>query len=319
MDQDKRTLTFNQSKEDETKEFQNDLSITCIEDLPSEFVRRWERLILRYLPQLEKFNLECFAHVDGNPKYPIYSTLPNQFNASFWIKRQWILETEIFNRSIKYLVCPYRKRWYDDTQNKTFDSPVEFSKLTRLTVRSIRFRRCYQEAMVAIRRLSSVAQIYHLVMLKENFLTDALIEIMKLLPDLSTLKIRSLSLDQPTRLSFEESIIFDPTKFTSKITKAYLEKMNDIEQFYFLLELCPHMIYFKMNYLADMDIQHVLRCIITRIHYDRNDHLRLLCFRIPTTDNDDIIKKLEKMIIVEKLLLSYRIKRVLDNVYIEWK
>ncbi|CAF2918597.1 unnamed protein product [Rotaria sp. Silwood2] len=141
---------------------------------------RWERLILRYLPQLEKFNLGCFAHIDGNPKYPIYSALPNQFNTSFWFKRQWTLQTEIFNRPIKYLVCPYR--WYDDTKNKNFHSPVEFSKLTRFTVRSIRFRRFYQEAMVAIRRLSTAGQIYHLVMLKENFLMDALIEIIKSLP-----------------------------------------------------------------------------------------------------------------------------------------
>ncbi|CAF4709808.1 unnamed protein product, partial [Rotaria sp. Silwood2] len=64
---------------------------------------RWERLILRYLPQLEKFNLGCFAHIDGNPKYPIYSALPNQFNTSFWFKRQWTLQTEIFNRPIKDL------------------------------------------------------------------------------------------------------------------------------------------------------------------------------------------------------------------------
>ncbi len=45
-------------------------------------------------------------------------------------------------------------------------------------------------------------------------------------------------------------------------------------------------------------------------------HLRSLCFRIPTADNQ-IVKKLEKMIDNEKLLVDYTIKRICDNIHLQ--
>ena len=42
-----------------------------------------------------------------------------------------------------------------------------------------------------------VARIYHLVVVEDNISTDALIEILLKLPDLLSIKIRSLSLENP--------------------------------------------------------------------------------------------------------------------------
>ncbi len=55
-----------------------------------------------------------------------------------------------------------------------------------------------------------------------------------------------------------------------------------------------------------------------KIHHDCNDHFRSLCFRVPAAD-DQMIKTLQKIIDDAKLLINYRIKRVGDDIYLQWK
>jgi hypothetical protein len=57
---------------------------------------------------------------------------------------------------------------------------------------------------------------------------------------------------------------------------------------------------------------------LKKIHHDCNDHFRSLCFRVPAAD-DQMIKTLQKIIDDAKLLINYRIKRVGDDIYLQWK
>ncbi|CAF3868515.1 unnamed protein product [Rotaria sp. Silwood1] len=66
-----------------------------------------------------------------------------------------------------------------------------------------------------------------------------------------------------------------------------------------------------------MDFKFVLRYILKKIKYDCNEHLRLLCFRVPTAD--ETIEKLNRMINLEKLPWNFKIKRIAENLYFEWK
>jgi hypothetical protein len=154
-----------------------------------------------------------------------------------------------------------------------------------------------------------------LEILSENVHSNVLLETVNSLPELNTLKIHSLSLYEPRMLNDEELIILSSIEDTSQITKVYLEKMNEIKELDFLFELCPHMEYLKLDYIKHMDFKFVFRYIIK---HDCNDYLHLLCFRIPTA-GDEMIIKLKRMIHFEKLLFNYTIKRVADNIYIEWK
>ncbi|CAF5122996.1 unnamed protein product, partial [Rotaria sp. Silwood1] len=88
---------------------------------------RWEQLILRYLSQLKKFSLKYYEH-----KYLIYSEERSQFISSFWIERKLIFNVEINEYNILYLVCPYRKRWYEYK-----NSTVEYLKSTQLTIKYV--------------------------------------------------------------------------------------------------------------------------------------------------------------------------------------
>jgi hypothetical protein len=70
------------------------------------------------------------------------------------------------------------------------------------------------------------------------------------------------------------------------------------------------MVYFKVDDLSD--IESALQNIVEDIKLDRNNHLRLLCFHVPTAD-DEMIKQLEKKI------FNCTIKRVMDYIYLEFK
>ncbi|CAF2855218.1 unnamed protein product [Rotaria sp. Silwood2] len=123
---------------------------------------------------------------------------------------------------------------------------------------------------------------------QENVDVRTLIEVLSLFTELTTLKIHSLSLHEPTMLNSEELFILFSTEDTSKVTKVYLEIMNDIEDFNFLLKLCPYMKYFKVDSIKRIDFKFVLRYIFQKIKDDINDNLRLLCCPIPTTDDEMI-------------------------------
>ncbi|CAF4973866.1 unnamed protein product, partial [Rotaria sp. Silwood1] len=279
---------------------------------------QWEKLILKSLPQLEKFYLRYYERADRVYKYPIYNGEPNQFISSFWIERQWVFEAEINSESIIYLVHPYRKRWYENTQDKICNSSRDFSKSIRLTLKNVDSDDIEKLLTIATRRVLTVAQVYDLEIPKEKIFIGTLIEIVNLLPEINTLKIHSLSLYEPRMLNSEERCTFSSIKDTSKITNVYLEKMNEIEEFSFLSELCPYMESFKVDYIKHIDFKFVLRYIFKKIKEDCNDCLCVLCFRIPTVD-DEMIRKLKRMINFEKILFNYTIKRVTDYIYIEWE
>ncbi|CAF2707002.1 unnamed protein product [Rotaria sp. Silwood2] len=164
----------------------------------------------------------------------------------------------------------------------------------------------------------TIAQIYHLEISEENVYVNALIATISLLPELKTLKIHSLSLHKPIMLDSEELISNLSMNYTSKVRKVYLQTMYEIQEFSILLNLCPYMEYLKVDYTEKMDFTFVLRYILKKIKYDCNEHLRLLCFRVPTAD-DETIEKLNRMINLEKLPWNFKIKRVAENLYFEWK
>jgi hypothetical protein len=154
---------------------------------------------------------------------------------------------------------------------------------------------------------------------EEKIFIDILIQITNSLFQLNTMKIHSLSLDQPTDSETEEFIIFPSTKSTNQITKVYLEKMFAIEEVYSLMKLCPYMSCLKINSFDNMNVVVFVRNILEKIHRDSNQYLRLPCFCAPAAADDSMIKILEKMKNDEKWIDNYTIKRVDDHIYLQWK
>jgi len=162
--------------------------------------------------------------------------------------------------------------------------------------------------------ISSVSEINHLEIYEEVY-TDMLIQILLLLPELHSLKICSLPYSNSIYMNDESIKLLSLLTYQNQITKVYLNKMTNIEEIYFLIKLCPRMIYLKVDFLNNINIELFVRLILMKIS---NHQLRLLSFRVIAAD-DQIIQKLNKMIHFEKLLLDYTIKRILNDIYLQWK
>ncbi|CAF4214467.1 unnamed protein product [Rotaria sp. Silwood2] len=195
------------------------------------------------------------------------------------------------------MLISFRKRWYENTQDKICNSSLDLFKSTRLTLRYADSDDIEELMTVATRGVLTVAQVYDLEIPEEKIFIGAFIKILNLLPELKTLKMHSLSYYEPRILYSEELFISSSTEDTSKITNVCLEKMNEILRIFFSVGI---MSLYGMS------------------QKDCNDRLCLLCFRIPTVD-DEMIRKLKRMINFEKLLFNYTIKRVADFIYIEWE
>ncbi|CAF1344341.1 unnamed protein product [Adineta steineri] len=281
---------------------------------------QWEELIINYLPHLEKFSLVIYEHLEGSLRPSPCIEEPIQFNSSFWIERQMIVNTAIEDGFIKYSIQPLKKRWYEDTHDKIINSSVKHSQSNQLSF-DLYSILCGESDEALIERIyytSSVSLFYHVEISFDKICIGLLIQIIDILPQLISLKLHSLSLTKPTKLSSKEIDSLSSRKNTSQIKYVYLEKMIKIEDIDFLMKLCPSMVYLKIDYENKINVEIFVRNILKKIDCKLNQHLHGLCFHIPTADNE-MIKKFQNMIDSEKLLVNYTIQRDGENIYLQWK
>jgi len=192
---------------------------------------------------------------------------------------------------------------------------VNRSKLTRLNIKDIPYLNTKEFLTKYIKRILTIAQIYHLD-ISEKISFRLLLDIIDLLPELNTLKINSITLGES--LSDEERYMMCLILNRSQITKVYLEEIEYIKEVFILMILCPRIVYLEINYVDQIDIEFILRCIFEEDLHEFSDQLRSICFRILAADKN-MIQKLQKMINDEKLLTDYTIERALDKIYLQWK
>lgn len=60
--------------------------ITYSEDIDYLDANRWEKLIMKYFPQLKEFYFQYDESLDFENKSTIYLGQPNEFASSFWIE-----------------------------------------------------------------------------------------------------------------------------------------------------------------------------------------------------------------------------------------
>ncbi|CAF4202665.1 unnamed protein product, partial [Adineta steineri] len=87
------------------------LHITSCDDPEFLNVKRWERLITSFMPNLRIFNMNHTGLADK------YHDVINQFNSSFWINKKWYFTHEHITKDnaqtgIFYSMNPYRRKRY---------------------------------------------------------------------------------------------------------------------------------------------------------------------------------------------------------------
>ena len=168
-----------------------------------------------------------------------------------------------------------------------------------------------------VKRVLYITQIYHLD-IRQHISIERLMQIIHLLPDLITLKMTSLSFYRSIILCGQVFPTTCSIEHARQIKNVYMEKTKTIEEIYFLITFCPHMEYLNVECIKDMNIELFIRDILNKIDNNHHEHLRLLCIYDVKAD-DEMIKRLNKMIDDEKLLLNYTIHRERYNIYLQWK
>ena len=164
----------------------------------------------------------------------------------------------------------------------------------------------------------SATHIYHLEISEELVMIDILKEIINALPHVMTMKLHSLSLNQPEHSETRQLMVLPSTTSNNQITKIYLEKMSTIDEISALIEHYPMMSYLKIDSFGEMKVNLFIANVLKKINRQSNRNLRLLCIRIPTT-NHSIIKTLEKMKKEKKLLNDYTINRFDNYLCLQWE
>ncbi|CAF4356791.1 unnamed protein product, partial [Adineta steineri] len=104
-----------------------------------------------------------------------------------------------------------------------------------------------------------------------------------------------------------------------KITKLRVRKISKIEEINFFLAFCPLIKQLEINELPKINVEFFLRSLLIQIrNRSKFQNLRLICIQLPTAD-DKMILKLNQMIQVENLLVDFKIKRIEEKIFVEWK
>ncbi len=167
-----------------------------------------------------------------------------------------------------------------------------------------------------ISEIINMRQIYHLTIHGQIF-ADPLIRILLVLSTLDSLQICSLNVLQFRSPSNDDESRFSSISSKIRIIKVNLTIMNHIKEIYFLLQICPNLIYLRVEYIKNIDVKLFVRLILLKMKTQHQSKLQLLCFQIPAAD-DQMIEQLDQMIDDQKLLIDYTIKHVFDFIYLQW-
>ena len=226
--------------------------------------------------------------------------------------------------------------WFDDYQDATIDtflnhstrhsitskqrnidkSSTQFIPTIQLSIES-HFRHKIDEQFTdRIKSILYAVQFTHLNINVKDMSTEILVQIIKSLPNLDSLKVSSLKIIQPvfSNIDFTDMCLLSP--ISNKITKVCLENTTNMEQVGFLFYLCRGIQHFQVHIPEDMDRDMFLSSIFIKINTSV-PRLKSLCLRIPHM-NDDIIPHIQHLIKVKPLLSSYVMKRSGNHVFLKW-
>jgi hypothetical protein len=141
-----------------------------------------------------------------------------------------------------------------------------------------------------------------------------LVKIIGLLPNLDSLRVFTLSLHPFSSLSIEDAESLRLVSISNKITRVWQALTFELTDF--LIDLCPRMEHFELNWIKNTDLDRLVRIILmkTTTHIPK---LHSLCIN-SNKANDEKVHELQKMIDSEKLLSDYTIKCSGDYISLRW-
>ncbi|CAF0979013.1 unnamed protein product [Adineta steineri] len=282
---------------------------------------RWERLISKYIPYLRNFYFEYHQLVNDNFQTTSYNELIHRFTSEFWRERRWIFKLEMnvnffFLTNVVYSIHPYRENW-DEIHKEHWNSNIALDVFngTELSIFESSFTDYNDSLIDNLAPLFDIVQITKLDFTFEATFVGMLLDLLRYLPNLNSLRVRSLSLTKPRCLHAEEERISRLISIDNKIRKVHIQQMTDLEQIQFLINICPLMQYLDIGFSDNMDLKLLLKFILMK-NREQISHLRVLCLCTPRI-NQKMFEDLQNLVRMKKQYQKYTIKHINNRIYIQ--
>jgi hypothetical protein len=162
----------------------------------------------------------------------------------------------------------------------------------------------------------TVTQIYHLYIYFQISI-DKLSNVLQMLPKLDSLEIYRFVYAGPDDPLLEDiQSLFDLVA-KNRITKLYLKSIFLAEEIYLFMEIFQCINQLKVELMQSVDMESFVRDILLHLMMKPNSRLQFLCFCLEMAD-DLMVQKIKNMIENENLLFDFNIKRVMNEIHLQW-
>ncbi|UJR08707.1 hypothetical protein I4U23_012964 [Adineta vaga] len=206
---------------------------------------RWERLILLHMPRLHSFHFMNHQSMGDSFDITPYHESIQGFTSRFWIERQWIFQVQInlnylSRTNIFYSIHPNKRQCNSDV---ALNNP----NYTELWVRESSFAHYCASVIDNLAPLFTLVQIIKIHIMSDTASSRMLLDLLRYLPNLGYLRLKTLSVPKPRFLHAEENQTFHSISTSNKIVQVRIQQLTDFEQVQFLIDLCPMMKFLTIN------------------------------------------------------------------------
>ncbi|CAF1134906.1 unnamed protein product [Rotaria sordida] len=302
----------------------------------------WEKLIISYMPYLRVFDVNHDGSIQHNLSR--YHNWIDQFNSSFWTKKQWFFThqhdwQDTIGSGIFYSTNPYRRKDYtfiwelnkkfcSDYKQTNFSSVkhvrvsnlVEsntstnyFPNATQLTIKHD-LETLPHSISIILNRIVPLAKLTKLIFIYSyDFPFEQSIELLGFTPNLHTLKYDVIIFNETNSKLIQQNNIFQYVSKINKIKNLEIHQSSTLEEIKMIVNLFPQLEYFKTKMIRK-EIELIIRFLLSKNNHQIY-HLYYLCIlEIPKI----YLKKLNMLIKLENLLDDYSIKLINRDLYLWW-
>ncbi|CAF1074634.1 unnamed protein product [Adineta steineri] len=296
---------------------------------------RWEQLIKKYMPQLKKFYFRFTQNIKNDKKTNLIDSTDgfiNRFSSPFWSERKWFRELKVFCEKKIFSIFPYKKQWTDlhehiNTGTNSKQNSIEDNYISNreksdhgIIQLTIEFHGDSDLDWRFIRRLIptiKAIQFTHLNIENESISINMLLNILRLLPHLESLKLLFMPKRLFEYLSIEHTRNHLSVPITNKMTKVKLGQVTEEEEIEFFINLFPQIEHLKVHCLLNTDVPLLMKVILTN-RKTRIPNLCHLCFDFLMAD-ENLVRTLANIMDFETVIDSYTIQRSGDKINVHWK
>ncbi|CAF3926627.1 unnamed protein product [Rotaria sp. Silwood1] len=301
--------------------------------------KKWEQLISIHMPNLRVYNVNY--HGFGLPNQETFHELVDQFNSSFWISKQWFFThqhdwQENFNYGIFYSTDPYRSKdytyyWQSDRQSCPYIRKTNFKSVKHVLIDSKRVTNNHGNYFpnttrltltnnfetpdnlfpMILNRIIPLKNLTKIVIESFSFPLEQIINLIRFIPNLHTLKFNLLCFKKIKTNIIEQSQIFQYVSKTNKIKYLDLDDECSLERIQLIMKLFPKLEYMKIG-MKKKETNEIVRFILSNNNIQTGPLTFLCMSRLPKR----CLKEINILIKSENLVNDYCIKYVDRDLYL---